>query len=122
MGTLPQPAPGWGGWLGGGPTAPGLKATSSTELPDEDECEEGKDDCAEKQMECKNLIGTYLCICGPGYQRRPDGEGCVGKGSPSKGDLSEREATKAGRDMGSVSFWMLSSPRPELSCLSYLLL
>eukprot|EP00069_Balaena_mysticetus_P005229 bmy_17796T0 len=44
---------------------------------DEDECEEGKHDCAEKQMECKNLIGTYICICGPGYQRRPDGEGCV---------------------------------------------
>ena len=32
-----QPQAG-GGWLGGGPTAPGLKATSSTELPDEDEC------------------------------------------------------------------------------------
>lgn len=28
-------------------------------------------------MECKNLIGTYICICGPGYQRRPDGESCV---------------------------------------------
>lgn len=50
---------------------------------DEDECEEGKHDCAEKQMECKNLIGTYMCICGPGYQRRPDGEGCVGKRGPS---------------------------------------
>ncbi|XP_068954093.1 fibrillin-1 isoform X2 [Petaurus breviceps papuanus] len=44
---------------------------------DENECEEGKHDCAEKQMECKNLIGTYMCICGPGYQRRPDGEGCI---------------------------------------------
>ncbi|XP_006831741.1 PREDICTED: fibrillin-1 [Chrysochloris asiatica] len=44
---------------------------------DEDECENGKHDCAEKQMECKNLIGTYMCICSPGYQRRPDGEGCI---------------------------------------------
>uniref|UniRef100_F6ZCP2 Fibrillin 1 n=1 Tax=Ornithorhynchus anatinus TaxID=9258 RepID=F6ZCP2_ORNAN len=44
---------------------------------DENECEEGKHDCAEKQMDCKNLIGTYMCICGPGYQRRPDGEGCI---------------------------------------------
>lgn len=46
---------------------------------DQDECEEGIHDCDSKQMECKNLIGTYMCICGPGYQRRPDGEGCVGK-------------------------------------------
>lgn len=46
---------------------------------DQNECEEGVHDCDSKQMECKNLIGTYMCICGPGYQRRPDGEGCIGK-------------------------------------------
>lgn len=46
---------------------------------DQNECEEGSHDCDSKQMECKNLIGTYMCICGPGYQRRPDGEGCIGK-------------------------------------------
>lgn len=46
---------------------------------DQNECEEGIHDCDSKQMECKNLIGTYMCICGPGYQRRPDGEGCIGK-------------------------------------------
>lgn len=56
-----------------------------TPFPDEDECVEGKHDCAEKQMECKNLIGLYMCICGPGYQRRPDGEGCVGKRIPAGG-------------------------------------
>lgn len=28
---------------------------------------------------CKNLIGTFMCICPPGMTRRPDGEGCVGK-------------------------------------------
>lgn len=37
-GPLSQPAPGWRRELGGGPTAPWLKATSSAELPDEDEC------------------------------------------------------------------------------------
>uniref|UniRef100_A0A8C5M4L9 Fibrillin 1 n=1 Tax=Leptobrachium leishanense TaxID=445787 RepID=A0A8C5M4L9_9ANUR len=26
---------------------------------------------------CKNLIGTFMCICPPGMQRRPDGEGCM---------------------------------------------
>lgn len=46
---------------------------------DQDECEEGLHDCEEKQMTCKNLIGTFMCICGPGYQRRPNGEGCMGK-------------------------------------------
>lgn len=56
-----------------------LQICDWTSFTDEDECEEGKHDCTEKQMECKNLIGTYMCICGPGYQRRPDGEGCVGK-------------------------------------------
>lgn len=28
---------------------------------------------------CKNLIGTFMCICPPGMTRRPDGEGCIGK-------------------------------------------
>lgn len=53
--------------------------TSKPCVLDQNECEEGIHDCDSKQMECKNLIGTYMCICGPGYQRRPDGEGCIGK-------------------------------------------
>lgn len=80
-----------------------------TFFPDEDECEEGKHDCAEKQMECKNLIGTYICICGPGYQRRPDGEGCVGKRVTAKGALQESEVTKDRRDLGSESLWAVCS-------------
>uniref|UniRef100_A0A4W5LJC8 Fibrillin 2b n=1 Tax=Hucho hucho TaxID=62062 RepID=A0A4W5LJC8_9TELE len=28
-------------------------------------------------MSCKNLIGTFMCICPPGMQRRPDGDGCM---------------------------------------------
>lgn len=30
-------------------------------------------------MSCKNLIGTYMCICSPGYTRQPSGDGCMGK-------------------------------------------
>ncbi len=34
---------------------------------DQNECEEGLDDCASRGLTCKNLIGTYMCICAPGY-------------------------------------------------------
>lgn len=44
-----------------------------------DECAEGLHDCESRGMMCKNLIGTFMCICPPGMTRRPDGEGCVGK-------------------------------------------
>lgn len=70
-----------------------------------------KHDCDEKQMQCKNLIGTYICICGPGYQRTPDGEACVGKRIPA-GALSTLEVTKEGT-------WALCS-WPEPFCPSEL--
>lgn len=47
--------------------------------PDQNECEDGIDDCASRGMTCKNLIGTYMCICSPGYTRQPSGDGCMGK-------------------------------------------
>lgn len=86
-----------------------------TFFPDEDECEEGKHDCAEKQMECKNLIGMYICICGPGYQRRPDGEGCVGKQVPAQA------ASRESGDKESESHWAMCSSGPEPSSLSSLM-
>ena len=90
-----------------------------TFFPDEDECEEGKHDCAEKQMQCKNLIGTYICICGPGYQRRPDGEGCVGKRVPAQAASSE-SATRDRVHLESESLWAMCS-WPEPSSLSSLI-
>lgn len=59
---------GWQGWQG---LSRGLVA-------DLDECAEGLHDCESRGMLCKNLIGTFMCICPPGMQRRPDGEGCTG--------------------------------------------
>lgn len=46
---------------------------------DQDECLEGLDDCESRGMACKNLIGTFMCICPIGMTRRPDGEGCMGE-------------------------------------------
>lgn len=54
-------------------------------------------------MECKNLIGTYMCICGPGYQRRPDGEGCVGKIISVQMTHYELEVREARSDLNSGS-------------------
>ena len=89
-------------------------------FPDEDECEEGKHDCAEKQMECKNLIGMYICICGPGCQRRPDGEGCVGKGIPAQEALSWKWQRTEGMWF-SESLWALCPSWPGPFCLWYLI-
>lgn len=47
-------------------------------IVDLDECAEGLHDCESRGMVCKNLIGTFMCICPPGMQRRPDGESCTG--------------------------------------------
>lgn len=54
--------------------SPSLRLSS-----DQDECSDGLDDCVSQGMMCKNLIGTFMCICPPGMQRRPDGEGCMGE-------------------------------------------
>ena len=66
-------------------------------VADLDECAEGLHDCESRGMLCKNLIGTFMCICPPGMQRRPDGEGCTGT------------EDQAGRDF--QWGWRPSSPR-----------
>ncbi len=54
---------------------------------DQNECEEGLDDCASRGMTCKNLIGTYMCICAPGYTRQPNRDSCVGEHENMQGLL-----------------------------------
>lgn len=46
---------------------------------DQDECAEGLNDCDANGMTCKNMIGSFVCICPPGMQRRLDGRGCTGE-------------------------------------------
>lgn len=55
-----------------------MASQGSFSVADLDECAEGLHDCESRGMLCKNLIGTFMCICPPGMQRRPDGEGCTG--------------------------------------------
>lgn len=68
MRAVPESAAGWR-------VERGLTRFSVADL---DECAEGLHDCESRGMLCKNLIGTFMCICPPGMQRRPDGEGCTG--------------------------------------------
>uniref|UniRef100_A0A673VN86 Fibrillin 3 n=1 Tax=Suricata suricatta TaxID=37032 RepID=A0A673VN86_SURSU len=43
-----------------------------------DECAAGQQDCGERGMLCKNLIGSFACICPPGLRPQPgSGDGCV---------------------------------------------
>uniref|UniRef100_A0A8C0W6M1 Fibrillin-3 n=1 Tax=Castor canadensis TaxID=51338 RepID=A0A8C0W6M1_CASCN len=45
---------------------------------DVDECADGLQDCHIQGMLCKNLIGTFSCICPPGMQPQPGSEeGCT---------------------------------------------
>lgn len=71
------------GWMEQGRA--GLAGALMALPTDLDECAEGLHDCESRGMLCKNLIGTFMCICPPGMQRRPDGEGCTGTGRASEG-------------------------------------
>lgn len=48
---------------------------------DLDECAEGLHDCDTRGMNCKNLIGTFMCMCPPGMVRKMDDEVCHGQNS-----------------------------------------
>ena len=43
---------------------------------DIDECEEDTDNCHDSAM-CKNIFGSFLCTCNPGYSG--DGVNCSSK-------------------------------------------
>ncbi|KAG8519238.1 Fibrillin-2 [Galemys pyrenaicus] len=45
---------------------------------DLDECAAGLQDCRARGLLCKNLIGTFACVCPPGLRPQPgSGEGCT---------------------------------------------
>ena len=52
-------------------------------LSDIDECSLGRDDC-HPDADCINLLGTFLCVCQPGY----DGDGLVCRGQKSLNALN----------------------------------
>lgn len=71
---------------------------------DVDECIDGQQDCHTRGMLCKNLIGTFTCVCPPGMQPQlGSGEGCIGtgalgvQGAPQRGEVRARGSRRAGR-------------------------
>ena len=48
---------------------------TKTFLKDVDECEEGTNNC-HSEADCKNLEGSFTCICKNGYQG--NGSTCIG--------------------------------------------
>jgi len=42
-------------------------------ISDIDECELGDTECTQR---CRNLQGSYVCTCEPGYQLGTDGKSC----------------------------------------------
>lgn len=102
-------------------------AALSPWLPaDVDECADGQQDCHERGMLCKNLIGTFACVCPPGLRPQPSsGEGCTGMGvlwgcgdTPGGREVKARECGGRGRSRARGG-WPggLWPPRRPASCL-----
>ncbi|TSR87315.1 Latent-transforming growth factor beta-binding protein 4 [Bagarius yarrelli] len=70
---------------------PGYSLTATGECVDINEC--ANESVCGHHMFCRNLIGTYQCICDQGYEATPDGRSCIGSGSssplPQPGDGTE---------------------------------
>lgn len=92
---------------------------------DVDECADGQQDCHERGMLCKNLIGTFACVCPPGLRPQSNSrDGCTGMGvlwgcrdTPRGGEGSQskrmrREGTLQGE--GRLARRGLASPAPCL--------
>ncbi|XP_058243291.1 latent-transforming growth factor beta-binding protein 4-like isoform X4 [Hemibagrus wyckioides] len=60
---------------------PGYSITATGECVDINEC--ANESVCGQHMFCRNLIGTYQCICDQGYETTADGRSCVGSGSES---------------------------------------
>ncbi|KAM9481109.1 latent-transforming growth factor beta-binding protein 4 isoform 1-T1 [Clarias gariepinus] len=54
---------------------PGYSLTGTGECVDINEC--ANESVCGHHMFCRNLIGTYQCICDQGYETAPDGRSCV---------------------------------------------
>lgn len=69
---------------------------------DMDECADGQQDCHTRGMLCKNLIGTFTCVCPPGMQPQlGSGEGCIGTGDfGGAGSPTERRSQSKRKQAG----------------------
>lgn len=87
------------GWAVGHLT---LAAICPRSPADVDECADGQQDCHARGMLCKNLIGTFACVCPLGMQPQlGSGEGCIGAGVPwGAGSTTEGEVGARGCGRG----------------------
>lgn len=80
---------------------------------DVDECAAGQQDCGERGMLCKNLIGTFACICPPGLRPQPGSEeGCTGMGVLRGCRVRARECGKRGAS-GERGGWLAGLRPPH---------
>ena len=48
-------------------------------IVDYDECMDGEEHCDYKTKMCENTVGSYHCVCKPGYERVGNSEECTSK-------------------------------------------
>ena len=55
----------------------GYSKNETGQCEDKNECETGENNCMETSSTCRNLVGSYECVCRPGYEQAENDVQCV---------------------------------------------